>query len=479
MQTEPPQQAGTESAPGAGYKWLVLAVCGIGTLMSSMDGSIVTVIVPLIQQQYDATLGAVSWVSSVYLLVICSLLLTVGRLGDMWGFKGVFSAGFALFGLASLLCGLAPSLGALVAARALQGVGAAILNAIGPALISTSFPAEERGWALGLQATFTYAGLTVGPSLGGWIAGHFGWHWVFLINVPIGAAGALLAVTRLRRGGAGPSRQFDLPGAALFAVGLSSALLALSHAEVWGWHSSKTWGLLAGGVGLLGLFIWHERRTAHPALPLKLFRSRVFSGGVAAAFLQYASIFIFTFLLPFYLQELRGLRPEAAGAVMTAQPVVMVAVAAWAGWLADRLGARGPATVGLLSLGVGLWLFSGAGTTTSLTFVMVCLALVGLGNGLFAPPNNSVIMGAAPREQQGIASGLAAAARNTGMVAGIAIGDALFSFLRGLAQQNGADTTSAFLSAFRGTLWVAAAMAAAGAVLSMLRPVADPAPEPR
>lgn len=461
----------TAPAPAVRYKWLVLAVVGVGTFMSALDGSIVNIIVPLVQKQYGATLGDVSWVSTAYLLAVCSLLLSVGRLGDMWGFKSVFSVGFMVFGAGSLFSGLAPNLGALVGARVVQGVGAAVLSAIGPALITTSFPGSERGRALGLQSTLTYTGLTIGPSLGGWIAGQFGWHWVFLINVPVAAIGAAMALVLLQSSGTRKRQQFDLAGAALFAAGLTTLLLSLSKAETWGWGSVATLSTLAAGVLLLVLFIGQERRVAQPMLPLWLFRTPAFSGGTAAAFLQYTTAFMLTFLLPFYLQQLRGLAPEAAGAVMTAQPVVMVSVAALAGWLADKVGPRGPATAGMVVLGAGLGLLSRSGPATALSTVMVCLGLVGLGSGLFAPPNNSIIMGAAPRDRQGIAAGLLAAARGAGMVTGIAAGDSLFTFLRDRAQASGAADGPAFIAAFGGTLTVAAALAAAGAVFSLFRPV--------
>jgi EmrB/QacA subfamily drug resistance transporter len=465
------------TAPGAGYKWLVLAVVGVGTFMSSLDGSIINIVVPLIQQHYHASIGNISWVSTAYLLSICSLLLSMGRLGDMWGFKGVFSTGFAIFGIGSLLCGLAPTLGWLVGARVLQGIGASILMALGPALITTSFPPQERGRALGLQATLTYAGLTIGPSLGGLIAGQFGWHWVFLINVPIGVIGVILALVLLKPAGSRSRQQFDVAGAVLFAAGLTSVLLALSQAETWGWGSA-TLGLIAFGAVLLGCFVWQERRAPQAMLPLGLFRNAAFSGGMAAAFLQYATAFMLTFLLPFYLQELRGLGPGAAGAVMTAQPVAMVAVAALSGWVSDKVGARGPATAGMVILGLGLGMLARAGATTAFSLVMVGLALVGLGSGLFSPPNNSVIMGAAPRERQGIAAGLLAAARNVGMVSGIAVSDSLFSYLRGAAERGGVAAGPAFVSAFGTTLGVAAVMAAVGALLSLFRPVTSPSGGP-
>lgn len=458
------------STSEAGYKWLVLIIVGMGSFMSALDGSIVSIAIPLIREQYMASVSDVSWVSAAYLLVISSLLLSTGRLGDMLGFKGVYSAGYIIFGLGSLLCGLSPSLPALIGARVVQGMGAAILMAIGPALITTSFPGSQRGRALGLQATLTYSGLTIGPSLGGWIAGQFGWHWVFLINVPIAITGAVLALTRLRPSGSRARQAFDLAGALLFTLGLTSLLLALNEAETWGWGSAATLGLILTGLALLTLFVWHEGRTAHPMLPLSLFRVPSFSGGVGAALLQYAASFMLSFLLPFYLQEFRGLAPSQAGAVMTVQPLAMVAVAALAGWLADRVGTRLPATAGMISTAVGLWFIGHSGAATPLALTMLFLGLVGLGNGLFVPPNNSSIMGSAPRERQGVASALLAAARNVGMVTGIALSSALFSLLRSQAETAGAAEGAAFLPAFRGTLLAAVGMAAFTALLSLVRP---------
>lgn len=471
-----PSQAcpdGPAAMTSAGYKWLVLAVVGVGSFMSALDGSIVNIVIPLIREQYQATMGDVSWVSAAYLLVISSLLLSIGRLGDMWGFKWVYSTGFVVFGLGSLFCGLAPTLPVLIGARVIQGMGAAVLMAIGPALITTSFPGRERGRALGLQATLTYTGLTLGPSLGGWVGGHFGWNWVFLINIPVAVLGITLAVTQLRAAGHKGRQEFDLAGALLFTGGLTAVLLALSQAETWGWGSTGTILLLLGGAFLLVLFIRQEQRARQPMLPLWLFRQAVFSGGVVAALLQYASTFVLTFLLPFYLEQFRGLSPASAGGVMTAQPAMMVAVAGLAGGLSDRVGTRWPATAGMLVTGAGLWLVARFGAATPLPLVMVALGLVGLGSGLFVPPNNSSIMGAAPRERQGIASALLAAARNVGMVTGITISSTVFPLLRSAAERAGTVPDEAFLTAFGGTLLVAVGLASVSALLSMFRPMAQ------
>ncbi len=443
------------------YRWLVLIVAGTSAFMGALDGSIINVIIPQIQAQYQATLGDISWVSTAYLVTISSLLLSVGRLGDMWGYKRVFGSGFIVFGLGSLLCGLAPTLPALIAGRLVQGAGAAIMMALSPALVTTTFPGRERGRALGMQATLTFTGLTLGPSLGGFIAGQWGWHWVFLINLPVAAVGAVLAYTQLRPTERRSGQTFDFAGALLFAAGLASVLLALSQAETWGWGDLRTRLLLAGGALLLLLFLWQERRAAQPMLPLWMFRVPAFTSGIAASFLQFSAPFVLTFLLPFYLQQYRGLSPGAAGAVMTAQPAAMVAVAGLAGWLSDRIGTRIPATAGMAAIACGLWLVSRAGAATPVTQVALCLALIGLGAGFFNPPNNSSIMSAAPWDRQGVAAALLAAARNVGMVTGITIASTLFAHL---------SQRMDFLAAFRTTLAVPVGLAVTGALLSLVRP---------
>lgn len=449
------------AAASDSYKWLVLIVAGTSTFMGALDGSIINITLPQIQAQYQATMGDVSWVSTAYLVTISSLLLSVGRLGDMWGYKRVFGSGFIVFGVGSLLCGLAPTLQALIAGRLVQGAGAAIMMALSPALVTTTFPGRERGRALGLQATLTFTGLTLGPSLGGFISAQWGWHWVFLINLPVTAIGATLAFTRLRPTERRPGQRFDLPGALLFASGLASALLALSQAETWGWADARTRLLLAGGALLLVLFIVQERRAAQPMLPLWMFRVPAFSSGIAASFLQFSATFVLTFLLPFYLQQYRGLSPGAAGTVMTAQPIAMVSVAGLAGWLSDRIGTRIPATLGMSAVAVGLWLVASSGAATPVARVAACLAVIGLGAGLFNPPNNSSIMGAAPRDRQGVAAALQAAARNVGMMTGITIASTLFAHL---------SQRMDFLAAFRTTLAVPVGLAVTGALLSLVRP---------
>lgn len=452
------------------YKWLVLGVVGVGTFMGALDGSIVNISLPQIQAHYGVTLGSVGWVPAAYLLTISGLLLTFGRLGDMLGYKPVYSSGYLIFGLASLLCGLAPSLPALVGTRVLQGLGAAMLMAIAPALVTTTFPAQERGRALGLVAAATYTGLTVGPSLGGFVSGHWGWQWVFWINIPVSLAGATLAYGFLRRGAGKGRQRFDLLGAGLFALGLVSLLMAMTRAEQAGWQSSEQLLLLALSLLSLAAFVWQESRTPHPIMPLNLFRSRQFASGLAAALLQYAVVFMLIFVMPFYLLRFRGFSPQVAGALLTAQPLTMVVSAPLAGALADRWGTRGLAVAGMLVMAAGLALMAAIPAAATTWQMVAPLMVVGLGAGLFATPNNSAIMGAAPRDRQGIAAGFLATARNVGMVTGVALAAALFAGLETRALAAGSAPDLAFLAAFRGTERVAAALAVVTALVAAVRP---------
>jgi EmrB/QacA subfamily drug resistance transporter len=443
-----------------GRKWSVLAAVGVGTFMSALDASIVNTLLPTLGRELSASDAQIEWVATVYLLVVSGLLLVVGRLGDMRGHKDVYVTGFAGFVTSSALCGLSGSLHLLVAARALQALFAAMLFANAPAILTAAFPPEERGRALGLQATMTYLGLAVGMPLGGLLASTLGWPSIFFVNVPVGGLGLWLAqrnIARDRPAGAPP--RFDVPGAALFIVGLLSLLLALNQGHAWGWGSPAVLGLLALAAAALFAFVAAERRRPEPMLDLSLFGRRAFSGAVWSAMVSYLAQFAVIYLVPYYLQS-RGLGPLAAGAVMTAQPVMMMLTAPLSGTLSDRLGTRGPVVLGLAVLTAGLLGLSAVGPGTPLGLVILCNAVAGLGFGCFVAPNNSRLLGAAPPHRRGIASGVLAAARNTGMVLGVGLAAAVYTTV--LAHR-GAD---AVVEGMAVSLRVVAALTALAAVTS-------------
>lgn len=408
-------------------KWWILVALGIGTFMAAMDVSIVNAVLPVIQRDLGGDLDAVQWVVTVYLLMVSGLLLTFGRLGDIHGHRLVIASGLVLFVLGSAWCGFAHTIVALVVARAFQAVGAAMIFASSPAILTMNFPDEQRGQALGLQATMTYLGLALGPSLGGWLADAFGWQTVFFVNVPVGFV-ALAACLRFipADGTDGRHESFDLAGAAVFMVGLAALLLALNQGHEWGWTSPLVLSLAASAVVLLAVFLRIERRIRHPMLDLSLFRSTLFSASVVSALLNHTCTATATFLMPFYLIAQLGWSPSRAGLLLTIQPLMMAAVAPLSGTLSDRLGhSRRPATVGMAILAMGVAWLAHMTATSSWHHAAVGLVLVGLGTGMFISPNNSAIMGAAPRHRQGIAAGVLASARNVGMVLGVGLAGAV------------------------------------------------------
>ncbi len=409
-------------------RWWVLIAIGAGSFMSALDGSVVNTILPILRDYFKSDVATIEWTVTVYLLVLSGLLLTFGRLGDLRGHKTVYGMGFGVFILSSALCGASGSAAALTVFRGFQAIGGAMLASNSPAIVSASFPPEQRGRAFGLVSMMTYLGLTVGPALGGWLTQLLGWRSVFYINVPVGALALILSLRFIHKEQpAEGGQRFDLSGAVLFLAALTALLLGLNNGAEWGWTSPAVAGLLGGALVLLAVFLWVEYRSPAPMLDLRLFRVPMFSISTANAVLNYICVYSITFLMPFYLIQGRGLNAAQAGLLLTAQPVIMAISAPISGALSDRLGSRLPGMLGMGLLAAGLFLLSGIGPETALFQVAIWLALAGAGTGTFISPNTSALMGAAPRARQGIASGVQAVARNFGMVVGIGLAGAIFT----------------------------------------------------
>ncbi len=426
---------------------MLLAV-GVSSFMSALDGSIVNTILPVIARSLNSDLEHLEWVVTIFLLVLSGLMLGFGRLGDMLGCKRVYLWGFGIFVAASGLCGVAPSVAALVASRGLQALGSAMILANAPAILTRNFPAEQRGRALGLQASLTYAGLTVGPTLGGWLAQALSWRAVFFINLPVGAGAFLLSSLLIPRDQPAVQRErFDAPGALAYIAGLTALLLTLNKAHEWGWGSLRALALtLCAGVFLV-LFVRRERRTAEPMLDLTLFRSRVFSMSTLNAVLNYICQYTVVFMLPFYLIQARGLSPAQAGLILSAQPLIMAFAAPTAGILSDRMDGRILSSFGMLVFAVGLVLLARLDAASPMWQPVVALLFTGMGTGTFIAPNNSALMGAAPRGRQGIAAGILSTARNTGMMLGVGLAGAIFTTVLAHAQSAGAAEAAALTAA--------------------------------
>lgn len=433
-------------------KWGVLVAVGIGTFMTALDTSVVNTVLPVIGQNFNKAITTVEWVITIYLLVLSGLLLSFGRLGDMRGHKTIYLTGFAVFMAGSFFSGAAPTVNFLIISRGLQALGAAMIAANSPAILTKSFPVEQRGQALGLQATMTYLGLTAGPSLGGWLASLLGWRIVFYINLPVGVIAIWLS-SRFISGDSNRTNaeRFDFAGALTFLLGLGALLLGLNQGEEWGWTSLPILALLIGALVLLSLFVYIQKHAQHPMLDLSLFGNLSFSMTTASAVINYIGVYSSIFLMPYYLIQGRGFTAAHAGLILSAQPVIMAIIAPISGTLSDRIGTRAPAVVGMAVLSAGLYTLSRLDADSSILSVIGALAIVGLGTGAFISPNNSALMGSAPKSRQGIAAGILATARNFGMVLGVGIAGAVYT----IVSNNGTSSAGAAQS---GSIFTALAM---------------------
>jgi EmrB/QacA subfamily drug resistance transporter len=381
-----------------------------------------------------------------------------------------------MFTAGSALCGAAPSLALLIAARVVQGIGGSLLMAVSPAMLTAAFPPNERGRALGWNSTIVAAGITAGPVLGGLITAQASWRWIFYVNVPIGVAGAVATSLVLPADHRASPTRFDVPGAVLLGVALASLTSALSIGNEVGWGSPYVLGLGAATVTAVVLFVVRELRFEAPLLDHRLFQDRLFAWAVISLVLSFLAAFAVSFLMPFYFEQLRGFGVAKTGLLLTAFPVVIAVVAPISGGLADRFGTRGLAAAGMAILCVGLVMLARLDDTSSEWAVIAPQLVTALGMGLFQSPNNSAVMGAAPRDRQGVAAGMLATGRTMGQSISVAIGGAVFTSLgaatagRAILQHPGDPAlAAAFLHGYRWALLTCASIAALAIVTSLLR----------
>jgi len=462
------------SAPS--NKWLVLSLVAAGIFMSTLDGSIVNVALPTIMAELGVPLTTVKWVVVIYLLTVSSLLLFFGRLSDLRGRRWVYSRGLAVFALGSLLCGLAPTATWLIIARALQGVGAAMIMACTPALVVDVFPREERGRALGLVGTVVAGGLTMGPALGGILLQFFPWRVIFYINVPVGAAAAVATLRLLRASPETISQEpIDWPGTILLMICFPALLTALSRGSEWGYSAPQTLGLVGVFAVSLLLLIVAETRTRYPIVEPSLFAVRLFSVSIAAAVTLFISLFTISFMMPFYLVNPAGFPMAKTGGILVIPFFFLFVGAPIAGALSDKIGSRLLCTLGLSIMACALYSFSRMPASTDIWPVAWRLALAGIGTATFTSPNSAAAMSAVDPLRRGIAAALVATARNLGMVFGVAAAAVIFnaSFQNASGGQDlqnyHAGLQDAFMTAFHHAMLWGAAVAAFGAVLSALR----------
>jgi len=444
----------------AARRWVVVATI-LASGMSFVDGTLVNVALPAMQRALHATLAQMQWVVEAYALLLSALLLTGGALGDRYGRRRVFAIGVAVFTVASLGCALSSTATALIGARAVQGVGAALLVPGSLALISATFPEHERGRAIGTWSGWIGITTALGPVLGGWLVDRYAWNWAFLVNVPAGLAVLLIASKRLPESREPGGADADIAGAVLATLALGGIVFALIEAPERGWASPVVVGALLLGFATGIAFVHVERRADAPMLPFAQFRNRAFSAANVLTLLLYAALGGGLFYLPLDLIRVRGYTATEAGSTLVPFTILMLLLSGRAGRLADRIGARLPLTVGpaIAALGFGLfaWLPSqGSFATTVLPAVLV----LGTGLAITVAPLTTTVMNAVPSAHAGSASGVNNAVSRTAGLLGIAA----FGLV--------VTAASSFHAGFRQVMLICALLAAlgGGVASAMLRP---------
>jgi EmrB/QacA subfamily drug resistance transporter len=465
--------------------WITFAFVAVGTFMTMLDGSIVNISLPSIAGTFHTPVGGtMEWVIIAYLATIAATLLTFGRLSDMVGRKPVWLAGLALFTIGSGICGAADSLPLLIAARAFQGLGGALLFSTSLAIITDTFPVEKRGLAMGCNVVVIGLGSSVGPIVGGIVTEHWSWRWIFYVNIPVGIIGFMGAQKMLRDNFGTIRQHFDLLGAVLFAAIFAPLTLVLSFASEWGWDSWRS--LLCLGVSLTALLALPtvERRAANPIIHVRLLRNSVFTSSLITMTLGMLALFAVGFILPFYFEELRGFSTAKSGLLLTAMPLSLAIMAPFSGSLADRFGSRWLASGGLAVACLGLCAVARLDAHSSDWGIVWPLLLTGAGQGLFMTPNARALMNSAPANEQGESSGLLGTGRVLGQSMSVALAGAIFTGLGGAAAARTLLAANAlhsgvtneinaaqinFLNGFHAALLACAGVAAAGILTALVR----------
>jgi EmrB/QacA subfamily drug resistance transporter len=466
---------------GIEYKWIALSVTTIGALMSAIDSTIVILALPDMMVKLHADLIEMIWVIMAYILISTVFLLTFGRVADMLGRVRMYNLGFVVFTVGSALCGLSQSATQLILFRLVQGAGAALMMVNSPAIITEVFPPNERGRALGINGITWGIGGVAGPLLGGLILSAADWRWIFFINVPIGIIGTLWAYRALHEmSKPKQGERFDPIGAATFSLGLVSLLIALTLGIEYSWTSLPILSLFALFVVMAVVFFAWERRALNPVLDLSLFKNRVYNFSVLAAMLQSLAMFAVNFLVVFYLQAVRGYDPLTAALLLIPLPVVTAVVGPLSGLLADHIGARIPATIGVLvQAGALVWFIARLSPATPYWEVALGLGVMGLGGGMFWAPNTSAAMNSAEIRRLGIASATLATLRQTGMVTSFAVAlavaagslprDVMMNLFVGTSIALGSQPMQAFIVGMQHAFAVSVALCLVAAGFSLVR----------
>ncbi|MGO9903623.1 MAG: DHA2 family efflux MFS transporter permease subunit [Solirubrobacteraceae bacterium] len=449
---------------GSTRKGWTLAIVSIGLFMVVLDNLVVNVALPSIHRDLGASIQALEWVVNAYVLAYAVLLLTGAALGDRFGRKRMFIAGISLFTLSSAAAALAPSIGLLIAARAAQGVGAAIVTPLTLTLLAYAFPPERRGIALGVWSGISGTAVALGPLVGGAVIQAANWHWIFWINVPIGLVLIPLAAIRLTES-RGAARRLDLPGVALASSGLFGIVFGLVQSQSQGWTSPEVVIALATGVVLVLAFIAHELRTAEPMLPMSFFARRSFAVTNVVSLAMYFGMFGSIFFLSQFLQNVLHNTPLQAGVKLLVWTGATMVVSPLAGFFSERYGSRPFLVAGLALQALALgWLATIASVNQSYASMVLPFILAGVGMGLVFAPSASAVLASVRTDQTGQASGATNAIRELGGTLGIAVLATVFT------SSGSYGSPQAFVDGLLPAIWVGVAVLAAAALIAALLP---------
>jgi EmrB/QacA subfamily drug resistance transporter len=456
------------------------AVTSLALVMVTLDNLVVTTALPVIRKDLGAGIEGLEWTVNAYTLTFAVLLLTGAALGDRFGRRRMFSIGLAIFTLASAAAALAPSIEVLVAARAVQGLGGAIITPLTLTILSAAVPAEKRGVALGAWGGIGGLAVALGPLVGGAVVSGLSWHWIFWLNVPIGLVMIPLALRRLDESH-GPSSRLDLPGLGLASVGLLGIVWGLVRGNGQGWASPEIVGSLGVGIVLVIAFVLWELRTETPMLPMRFFRNRTFALTNVASLLMFFGMFGSIFLLAQFFQTVQGYSPFGSGLRILPWTAMPIFVAPIAGALSDRIGGRPLMALGLGLQAVGLgWIAAISTPGTAYGSLVAPFVISGIGMGLFFAPVANIVLSAVKPEEEGQASGANNAIRELGGVFGVAVLASIFS------RYGGYGSGETFVDGLNPAIWVGAAVVALGALAAFAIPrrrrpqevaVAEPEPE--
>ena len=448
-------------------KWLTLASVSFGLFMIMLDNTVVNVALPSIQRDLGADLSELEWIVTGYALTFASLMLVGGKVADAYGRRRIFVLGIIVFTTASLFCGLASSSEVLIAARVLQGAGAALMNPATLSIIAATFPPRERGTAIGIWAGTAALALAIGPLVGGLITEHLEWSWIFFVNVPVGALAIVASYLFIDESRDETHASLDIPGLATSAVGLFALTYGLIEANSYGWTSARIVGAFALAAIALTSFVVIERRRRQPMLPLDLFRSGTYVGANLVVLLVALAMFGIFFFVSLYMQNILGYSPVETGAAFLPLTILIILVAPIAGKTSDRIGSRGLMTAGMILIAVQLVMFSRLTVDATFWNLLPAFIIGGVGMSLTMTPSAAAATRSVPVDKSGVGSAVLNSARQVGGTMGVAIMGAIVA-----AKAGGERTPEAFMRGFETALLVAAAIAVLGAVVAyvLVRP---------